>query len=415
MQVPHSAQLRKALGVAALGAAAASMNGLPAAGAQEPAPAAYEASSEAQAMELSLFGQGLVIGQGFSRVAPDGATADGLAVASPVFDGGASSAAVQGTGADGTSEPSCVQDFSQVPGLSLALACSSSQVEVAATTARAASASTAGRIVLNPIAPILQTPLSAVVEPAQGGVQALVGALEPILGPVDDASGLGLQNTLGDLLDALLDGGDLVTIALGDSGTTSTLEGSLLSTSCAAQGTRIDVLDLPAVGGEDPPPVISVILGDVSTRVDVDTGTGVATPVSNPAGVTVVVPPLGLEQPLALGQTLDIPLPEPLGTSTIAITDGTRTTDEQGRGVATADSVSIDLLNGEALMGGIELNIARCVSTAGATAAAMPEVPEAAAPRLPTTGSDDGRALALGATLGIVGVAMALLRRGGVH
>lgn len=421
MQVTHPHHVRKALGVAALAAAAAGLTGMPAAGAQEPAPPAYEARSEGQALELSVFGQALVIGQGSSRVAPDGATAAGLAVASPVFDGGESSAAVQGTGADGTPEPSCVQDIDQVPGLRLALACSSSQAEVAATTAQAASASTAGRIVLNPIAPILETPLSAVVEPVQGGLQTLVGALEPILGPVDDASGLGLQDTVGDLLGALLDGGDLVSIALGDSGTTSTLEGSLLSTSCAAQGTRIDVLDLPAVGGEDPPPVISVILGDVSTRVDVDTATGVATPVARPAGVTVIAPPLGLQQPLALGQTLDIPLPEPLGTSTITITDGTRTTDEQGRAVAVADSVSLDLLNGEALMGGIELNIARCTSAAGATAAtvpaapAVPQAPAAATPTLPTTGSDDGRALALGATLGLAGVATALLRRRSVH
>jgi len=415
LPVTHHIQLRKALGVAALASAAASLTGLPAAGAQAPAPPAYEASSEGQALELSLFGQGLVVGQGSSRVGPDGATATGRAFASPVFDGGESSAAVQGAGADGTSEPSCVQDVSQVPGLSLALACSSSEVEVAATTARAASASSATEIVLNPIAPILETPLTAVIEPVQGGLQTLVEALEPILGPVDDASGLGLQNTIGDLLDALLDGGDLVSIALGDSATTSTLEGSLLSTSCTAQGTRIDVLDLPAAGGEDPPPVISVILGDVTTRVDVDTATGVATPVSTPAGVTILVPPLGLQQPLALGQTLEIPLPEPLGTSTIAITDGSRTTDEQGRGVAVADSVSLDLLNGEALMGGIELNIARCASTAGATAAAptpeVPQAPQEPAARLPTTGSDDDRTLALGATLGLAGVAMALLRR----
>lgn len=235
-----------------------------------------------------MFGQALVIGQGSSRVAWDGATAAGLAVASSVFDGGASSATAQGAGADGTPEPSCVQDVDQVPGLSLALTCSSSQAEVAATTARAASTSTAGRIVLNPIAPIPETPLSAVVEPVQGGLQ-----------------------------------------------------------------------------------------------------------------------------------TLDIPLPEPLGTSTSTIADGTRTTDEQGRGVATADPVtadpvSIDLLDGEALMGGIELNIARCASTAGAAAAALPAVPQAPegpAAMLPTTGSDDGRTLAVGAALVLAGVAMALLRR----
>ena len=417
MRQQFGIDLRKTLGFAALATAALGVAVVPAAGAQESAPGAppaYEATSSAQALELSLFGQGLVVGEGSSRVAPGEAAADGFALATPVFDGGTSSAVVQGTGSDGSSEPVCVQDFDQVPGLSLEFACSTSQAEASATGAEATSSSTAGRIVLDPVDPLLQTPLSAVVDPLQGGLQTLVGALEPVLGPIGDASGLGLQDTVGDLLDALLDGGDLVAIALGDSSTSSSLEGSMLSTTCVAEGTRIDVLDLPAVGGEDPPPVISVVLGDVSTRVDVDTTTGTATPVANPAGVTIVVPPLGLDQPLALGQTIDIPLPEPLGTSTISVTDGVRGTDEQGRSFATADSVRLDLLNGEALMGGIELNVAQCSSLAGAVAQPAPEqpAPEApAAPTLPVTGGEDDRSLALAATLALAGAGLALVRR----
>lgn len=413
---PFGIDLRKTVGITALAAAAASLVVVPSAGAQEASPdaPAYEASSSAQALELSLFGQGLTVGQGSSRVSPGESGADGLAIASPVFDGGASSAVVQGTGTDGSSEPVCIQGSDQIPGFSFEFACSSSQVEAGDGRASAASRSTAGGIVLNPVAPLLQTPLSVVVEPVQGGLQTLVGALEPVLGPIRDASGLDLQNTVGDLLDALLDGGDLVSIVLGESLTSSSLEGNLLSTSCSAEGARIDVLDLPAVGGEDPPPVISVILGDVTTRVDVDTTTGTATPVANPAGVTIVVPPLGLNQPLALGQTIDIPLPEPLGTSTISITDGVRGTDEQGRSFATADSVNLDLLNGSALMGGIELNVARCSSLARAAAQPVqePAAPTAAPdPVLPTTGSEDDRTLAMAATLGLAGVGLSLLRR----
>ena len=409
----------RTVALAALAAASTSFAAMPAAGAQEAtsdAPA-YEASSSAQALELSLFGQGLVVGRTSSRVGPGESGAEGLALVSPVFDGGASSAVVAGTGTDGSSDPVCVQGFDQLPGLSLDFVCSSSQVEVTTAGASARSGSTAGRIVLNPVAPLLQTPLSAVLDPVQGGLQTLVGALAPILGPVDDASGLGLQSTVSELLDALLDGGDLVSITLGDSATSSALAGNLLSTTCAAEGARIDVLDLPAVGGEDPPPVISVILGDVSTRVDVDTSTGTATPVANPAGVTIVVPPLGLNQPLALGQTLDIPLPEPLGTSTISITDGVRGEDEQGRSFATADSVRLDLLNGAALMGGIELEVAQCASRAGATVqsaagpAAPVAAPEAPVPALPTTGSDDGRTLAVAVAVAVAGAGLALVRR----
>jgi len=414
---PFGIDVRKIVGVTALTAAAASLAAMPAAGAQEASAAApaYEASSSAQALELSLFGQGLIVGKSSSRVGPGESGADGFALATPVFDGGVSSAVVQGAGSSGSSEPVCVQGFDQIPGLSLEFACSSSKVEAEDTGANARSESTAGRIVLNPVAPLLETPLSTVVEPLEGGLQTLVGALEPVLGPVGDASGLDLQNTVGDLLDALLDGGDLVSIALGDSSTSTSLEGDLLSASCSAEGTRIDVLDLPAVGGEDPPPVISVILGDVSTRVDVDTSTGAGTPVANPAGVTIVVPSLGLDQRLALGQTIDIPLPEPLGTSTISVTDGVRGTDEQGRSFATADSVSLDLLNGEALMGGIDLNVARCSSRAGAIAQSVqaPPAPGAptAAPVLPSTGSEDNRTLAVAATLAMAGAGLALVRR----
>lgn len=402
--------------LAALAAAVASGAAAPTAGAQEASPA-YEASSSAGALELSLFGQRLVVGQGSTRLSPGESGADGLAIASPVFDGGASSAVVQGAGTDGSPRPECVQGFDQLPGLSIEFACTASLVQADGAGAQATSASTAGRLVLDPVDPLLQTPLSVVVDPLQGGLQTLVGALEPVLGPIDDASGLGLHDTVGDLLDALLDGGDLVAVALGDSSTSTALEGGLLSSSCSAEGTRIDVLDLPAVGGEDPPPVISVILGDVSTRVDVDTATGAATPVANPAGVTIVVPPLGLDQPLALGQTIEIPLPEPLGTSTVSITDGIRGEDEQGRSFATAESVSIELLDGEALMGGIELEVARCTSRAGAI---VPQVEETAAPGalaaaptpvLPTTGAEQDRTLAVAVTFALAGAVLALVRR----
>lgn len=413
----------RAVGLVALVGAAASLAVLPTASAQESSsdlPPAHEASSSAQALELSLFGQDIIVGSSSSRVGSGESGADGLAFASPVFDGGASSASVQGAGVDGSAEPECIQGIDQIPGVSIGLACSTTQVAVDAIGASAASISTAGEIVLNPVGPLLDTPLSALLDPVQGGLQTLIGALEPVLGPVGEGSGLDLQSTVSDLLDALLDGGDLASIVLGDSSTATSLDDGLLSTSCVAEGTRIDVLDLPAVGEEDPPPVISVILGQVSTRVDVDLATSAGSAVANPAGVTVVVPSLGLDLALALGQTLEIPLPEPLGLSTIAVTDGTRGEDEQGRSFAVADAVSLDLLNGEALMGGIELDIARCASTASAVASPVqePAAPEEAAPpadpsppTLPRTGPEDARPLALATTLALAGTVFAVVRR----
>lgn len=404
--------IRRMMGIAALGAAVTTMVTVPA-GAQEPGPSATaEATSSGRAVHLSVFGQGLTVGETSSRVTPGAAEASGMGVASPLFDGGASAASVQGDGQDGSTEPECAQAVDQIPGLSLEFACSSSVAAVQGGNSSAATTANAGRIVINPIAPILETPLSTVVEPVQGGLQQLVGALEPVLGPIDDASGLGLQDTLGELFDALLDGGDLATISLGDASTDSLIQDGMASTSCVSEGTRIDVLDVPPTGELDPPPVISLILGEARTEVTVQDGT--PTPVANPAGITVKVPPLGLDQPLALGQTLEIPLPEPLGTSVISVTGGASGIDEQGRGFATADGLSIDLLNGEALMGGIELSIARCSSTAGAPAAQLPQTPAAPAapaPQLPTTGSDGPSPLALAATVGLAGLGLTLLRR----
>lgn len=406
------------VGIATLGAAAAALAAVPV-GAQEagPQPAAVpalEATSSGRAVHISVFGQGLTIGETSSKVTGGAAEASGLGLASPIFDGGASSASVQGQGTDGSTEPVCVQAVDQIPGLTLELVCSSSVASVDGANASAATTAAGTKIVLNPIAPILETPLSAVVAPLQGGLQQLVGALEPVLGPIDDASGLGLQDTLGDLFDALLGGGDLVTVSLGNASTDSRIQDGTAATSCVSEGARVDVLDLPAVGGVDPAPVISLIVGDARTEVTVEDG--VPTPVSSPAGITVQVPPLGLNQPLALGQTLEIPLPEPLGTSVISITDGVSGTDEQGRGFATADAVSIHLLNGSALMGGIELSFARCSSTAGGPAAAEP-APEPATPpaqqSLPTTGSDDTNTLALAGVVGLAGLGLALLRRSG--
>lgn len=417
-----STRVLKTIGLSALAVGAACVALPPTASAQEsssdPSPT-YEASSSAQALELSLLGQDVIVGSSSSRVGTEESGADGLGIASPVFDGGASSASVRGVGVDGSTQPQCTQGIDQIPGVQIGLVCSSSRAEVDASGSTAASATSATEVVLNPVGLLLDTPLSTLIDPVQGGLQTLLGALEPILGPLGDGSGLDLQSTVGDLLDSLLDGGDLVSIALGDSSTSSSLQNGLLTTSCAAEGARIDVLDRPAVGDVDPPPVISVILGEVSTRVDVDVTTGVGSPVANPAGVRVVAPSLGLDLPLALGQTLDIPLPEPLGTSTISVTDGARGEDDQGRSFAVADAVSLGLLNGEALMGGIELNISRCASSASALSspgqppASPAEAPPApAAPSdLPRTGTDDDRALVFGASLALAGTAFGIARR----
>ena len=74
----------------------------------------------------------------------------------------------------------------------------------------------------------------------------------------------------------------------------------------------------------------------------------------------------------------------------------------------------LDLLNGDALMGGIELSLADCASVAGAAVPLPrpePTVPATAPPALPRTGGTTPNPLALAATIGLAGLGFALLRR----
>ncbi len=398
--------VRRTMGITALAAAAAGMVFVPGAGAQEAGPA-YAGSSSGEALNLSLFGQGLTAGTTLAEVAPGSGTAQGAGVATPLFEAGVTAASAT---EPGSAEETCEGPLDQVPGLSIALACSSSLVTMDEASATAAATGRVGAITLNPVAPILDTPLSEVVGPAEDGVDQLLGGLQPVLGPIDDASGLGLEDTLGELFGRLFDGADLVTVTLGDTASTTTADATTLTTSCVAEGARVDVLSVL-----DGPPLISVVVGQAGSSVDVDRDTGTGTPSVTPALVTVESPTLGgTPITVPVGQTVEIPLPEPLGPSFIRVADGTTGTNEDGSTFATADAVSLDLLNGEALMGGVELELAGCTSVAGAEV--LPETTTttpAATTQLPTTGSDDASTLALAGIAGLAGLGLALLRRSG--
>lgn len=394
--------VRRMMGVAALGAAATSLVFVPGAGAQDAGPA-HAGSSSGEALNLSVFGQGLTVGSTLAELTPTTGTAQGSGVATPAFEAGATSASET---EPGSAEETCEGPLDQIPGLSIALACSSSQVTMGATSTAAATGRV-GTITLNPVAPILETPLSEVVGPVEDGVDQLLGGLQPVLGPIDDATDLGLEDTLGELFDRLFAGADLVTVTLGDTASTTTADAAKVSTSCVAEGARVDVLSIL-----DGPPLISVIVGQASSAVDVDRATGTGTPTVSPALVTVESATLGVAPiTVPVGQTIEIPLPEPLGASFIRVADGTTGTNEDGSTFATANAVSLDLLNGEALQGGIELELAGCTSVASGAAAELPASP--AAPMLPTTGSDDTGTLALAGVAGLAGLGLALLRRSG--
>lgn len=397
--------VRRLMGITALAAAATGLVSMPGAGAQETGPD-YGGSSSGEALNLSVFGQGLTVGSTLAELTAGTGTAQGSGLATPVFEAGATSASASDPG---SAEETCEGPLNDIPGVGIALACSSSQVTMGETSTAAATGRV-GTITLDPVAPILDTPLSEVVAPVEDGVGQLLGALEPVLGPIDDATDLGLQDTLGELFDRLFAGADLVTVTLGDTAATTTADASSVSTSCVAEGARIDVLSLL-----DGPPLISVVVGQAGSAVEVDRATGTGTPTVTPALVTVESPTLGVTPiTVPVGQTVEVPLPEPLGTSFIRVADGTTGTNEDGSTFATANAVSIDLLNGEALMGGIELELAGCASVAGAQVElpAEPETPPVRA-QLPSTGSDDTSTLAIAGLIGLAGLGLALLRRSG--
>lgn len=407
-------RIRRLAGVAALVAAAGSLAAVPAASAGD--PVSYGAGSDGRALSLSLFGQELTVGDVHSAVgsAPT-AEADGAGIANPLSPVGVTEAAVAADGEAVDTGQQCGGELPEIPGLTLALACSSSAAGV--TGGAPTATATAGVIEpleIDPVGAVLDTPLADVVDDVQQGVDPLLDGLGEVLGPLDDVTGLELDDTVNDLLDALLEGAPLATVTVGTTEVTS----GAITTTCTANGARVDVLDLPpVVGAIDPPPVISVIVGEAGTAVSVDAATATATPVVEPSLVTVVVPSIpALADGLAVevGQTIEIPLPEPLGTSTISVADGETGTTDEGQTFARANSVLLDLLPG--LEGGIRLSLAECASIAGAEISTTattepPATPTSEPTRLPRTGGTGADGWALAATIGFGSLGLLLVRR----
>lgn len=404
---------RRLAGIAALAAAASSLLVIPGAGA---AQVDYGATSDGVGLELSLFGQGLTAGKSHSELtsAPT-AAAEGAGIANPLAPVGDTTAEVDTDGTAGSPDETCETDpLPEIPGLGIALACSSALATIAGGTPSSSSSARVAGIEANPVGVVLGTPLSEVVAPVHDGLDQLLGGLAPVLGPIDEGSGLGLENTINDLLDRLLEGAPLATVTLGPTQTATSVQGGAVVSECTASGGRVDVLDPPpAADGIDLPPAISVIVGSAATSVQADTASGGATPEFDPAIVTVVVPSMNINQAVAPGQNIEIPLPEPLGTSTISVAGGSTGTTDEGATFARASAVRLHLLNSEALSGGIVLALADCLSVAGATVTAEPTTTTTLAPLgpLPRTGSDGPNTLALAAAIGFAGLGTILLRR----
>src|SRR5581483_4222965 len=157
-----------------------------------------------------------------------------------------------------------------LPVIGLDLVCSSSGAAING--GRPASPPTAEvpRLGLNLLGPVADTPLATVTETLGTGLDQLLGALAPVLGPIDDNSGLGLEDTLGDLFDAALGDTNLVNVEIGTTAATTTVTDTELVSTCRTDGVTITALDPVPVAGVDPDPVLQIILGPVQTAVSVD-------------------------------------------------------------------------------------------------------------------------------------------------
>lgn len=399
---------RRLAGIAALSVAAASVLAIPGAGAQQ---VTYEASADASALTLSLLGQGLTAGQSHSEISSaPAASASGAGILNPLSPVGATSASVDADGAtDGSGTESCeTEALPEIPGLNIDLACSASLAAITEGAPASAATARVGGIDLDPVGGLLvdQGGLGPVIDQVQDGVGTLLDSLAPILGPVSDA-GVAVDTLLQDLVDSL-DGAPLANITVGETATTTDTTADAVTATCVADGGQVDVLDAPPVGGVDAPPVISVVVGSASSSVSVATADGTATAETDPAIVSVVVPALGLDVPVGPGETIEIPLPEPLGTSTISVAGDSTGTDADGNEFARVSAVRLSLLPG--LQGGIELALADCLSTAGASIEAAPTTaaPTTGAP-LPRTGGTNG--IAIAAAAAFAGLGLILLRR----
>lgn len=409
--------IRRVSGIVALVAAAATALIAPTVGAQT---VTYGATSQGQSLSLSAFGQGLTAGHSSSEVSSDPAAgASGAGLLSPLADVGLSSATAA---ADGDSDnsgtvdaPVCEGDIPDLVIASLDLACSYSSASITDGEPTSEAGGTVGTISANPVSPLLDTPLSDVFEQAEAALEEIVTGLGVITLPLGDATGIEVDDTLRQLIDDVLGGLDLVTVEVGDTTSRSSLDGTTLTTECSATGAEVRLLDLPT---DLLDPLVTITVGESGTSVVTDTTDGSSTPTANASLVTINAPTLGEmfeNVQLEIGQTIEIPLPDPL-TSRIVAADGATGTNEDGTTFATASAVRIELLTGEALMGGITLALADCASVAGAvvtpaetTTTTSTTIPDE--PSLPRTGGTGANGFALATAAGLALAGFALLRR----
>jgi hypothetical protein len=375
-------------------AAGSSSSAGPAAGSASGATGGVAAASASgSALVLKVLGQ-LVATEGLSKVDANvtgtsaepilNVVAEGIGALTPL----ATTAEEQAT-ANSTHTEQAVPQRCGTPALptlpiplELGLACASAQASAAGGLPVADATGSVARITLD---------LSGLLDQVVGKGTPLAGALSKVLGALPSNAA---TETVSQVLSTVLKTAtttETLAVSLGSSTSSVTTTTAAMTSSSTDQGGTISILpDTP--GG----PLAEIVVGSASASALAHrTGplAGKASADYSPAIVTVVLnTPLTGKQTISLGpgQTETILAGTPLQ-STITVAGGSTTTNPDGSVTATADGVSLDLLQGvgasspTADNGGILLDLAHAQASAGAKPAAVlpATTPRAAAPAAP--------------------------------
>jgi hypothetical protein len=334
-------------------------------------------------------------------------TADPLAKAAgqilPSLVGATSATTASGTKQDGErcGLPQLPDPLGQT--VQLGVACSTSVASVVNGLSSATSNGKVTSLGLNASGLLSQLPLPVdLQETIDGLTTEAKTALAPITGPLAQATGVSVDGTLDtvtDILDSVLET-KAVDVTLGEATSSVVTDLSKLSSVATADAATIKLLPLDVVGVGDDLPLATIKVAPSKATATYDRGTGTATPDFTAALVTIdllpsVLAKLGLPDTLkhielAPGQTQTILAGTPLQ-STITIANGTKQVLPDGTAKATADGVSLKLLQGlgasslSAMDGGVVLQLSHSeAEVAGAPGVATPQV--LAQSSLPRTG-----------------------------
>lgn len=375
--------------------------------AQEDTVVVPRSEAQATALRVSLFGNELIVGEADTAAssAPSSAAhGTGALLATTAF-GESTAEADSGTPTSGSETPVC-SDVALPADLPLPIDVSSACSSSVATAAEGAGSGTSTAEGFEIVVNLGDTPidLGEVTDPIVDPILELLGSA-PV--PVEDLDQLEV------LLDLALDGSvPIVRIASGATEATSTASGSAASATSSTDGVVIEIL-----GGIVATISIGRSVATATYENDELTAEHVTAPVTITPG-SALVEALGLpdtEIPVPPGQTVDLPLPDPL-TSKITVADGE---DEIGDTTArsTAANIRLDLATGLD-GGGVVLAAADAAAAveraAEETTTTVPEETESTSPSdreaLPRTGGD-GRWVSIAVLLGVAGAVSALALR----